>query len=79
VLEESSITCAPLTISSTDRANQLAITFKDDPRGSQYFFRDCLIVATALENDLILITNNKKDFPFLSDKLSPQEFITTLL
>ncbi len=79
VLEESSITCAPLTISSADQASQLAITFKDDPRGPQYYFRDCLIGATALENDLILITNNKKDFPFLSDKLSPQEFITTLL
>lgn len=75
VLEESAIKCAPLTAGTAEQSSQLAISFKDDPRGPQYFFRDCLIGATALENELVLITDNKEDFPYLTNKWTPQEFI----
>ncbi len=75
VLEEAAIKCISLSARTAEQASHLAIDFKDDPRGAHYFFRDCLIGATALENDLVLITANKKDFPYLTKKWTPLEFI----
>lgn len=75
ILKATMISCVPLNEISSEKASKLALTFKDDPRGPEHFFRDCLIGATAIENDLTLITNNKKDFPYLTDIYSPQEFI----
>lgn len=67
--------CWPVTEKTAQIAVKNAILFKDDPRGPQYYFRDCLIGACAKEKDLLLITKNKKDFPYLDHKMSPQEFL----
>ena len=70
-----SIGCLSITESTSQLAIKLAYNFKDDPRGPQYYFRDCLIGATAQENDILLITAITKDVHYLKTVSSPQEFI----
>lgn len=79
LLELLATKCWPVTEKTAQIAVKNAIFFKDDPRGAQYYFRDCLIGACAMENNLLLITKNKKDFPYLDNKISPQEFLESLL
>ena len=67
--------CRPITENTARIAIKNAVVFKDDSRGAQYFFRDCLIGACAKENGFLLITNNTKDFPYLDNKIMPQEYL----
>lgn len=58
-----------ITKSIAERAIEAAITFKDTEKGAPYYFRDYLIGATAKVRNMILITQNKKDFSWLPKDL----------
>ncbi len=63
------LTILPITENEAKLAAYYSKHFLDHPRGSSYFFFDCLIGATAKIWDLILVTENTKDFNYLPEKL----------
>ncbi|MHA2252832.1 MAG: type II toxin-antitoxin system VapC family toxin [Candidatus Kariarchaeaceae archaeon] len=66
ICEELGIKVIQITKIDAQIAAQYAQNFIRHPKGAAYFFRDCLIAANATRNSSILITNNKRDFDYLS-------------
>ncbi|OLS22108.1 MAG: hypothetical protein HeimC3_32500 [Candidatus Heimdallarchaeota archaeon LC_3] len=62
------IECLAINREMAEIAIKITENFKNDPRGPQYFFRDCLIAATVTKENLYLITNNLKDYPTITGK-----------
>ena len=66
--------------SIAERAIRAAITFKDSDKGASYYFRDCLIGATAEIHKMLLITRNIGDFIWLPEGccLKPDQLLKKL-
>jgi len=65
VLKELKIKNENITKSIAERAIKAAMSFKDTKEGASFYFRDCLIGATAVLRNMILVTRNVKDFAWL--------------
>ena len=63
-----SLTSLSVTVPIADRAGRMI--YKYGRQGFQVSFPDALIAATALEQDLTLVTSNVRHFPMLGDQLS---------
>ena len=63
-----------------ERAIKAAVYFKDTDQGASYYFRDCLIGATAELLDFMLITKNLDDFAWLQKEkcLTPEQVLKRL-
>jgi len=57
----------PLTEESSRQGGEIKNSFAK--KGISLSLDDCLIAATCVENDLILVTKNQKDFPMPEIKL----------
>ena len=75
MFQELGVKSLPITKKTAEIAIKLVKNFKDDPRGAQYHFRDCLIGATALEYELHLLTDNKKDFESITTPTGSKEYV----
>lgn len=56
----SNLECYPLTAAVARRAGTLK--YESARRGQTLSLADMIVAATALENDLVLVTDNRKDF-----------------
>ena len=65
VLRKLKINTETITQNIAKRAIKAATTFRHTKKGAPYYFRDCLIGATADVRKLILVTQNTKDFAWL--------------
>ncbi len=79
-MKELKIKNLAITQSVAEQAIKAAMSFKDTPEGASYYFRDCLIGTTANIYNLILITNNIKDFAWLPQEscLTPTQIMIKL-
>jgi len=77
ILSEFNVKYIPDSKKIVEKAIELALIFKDEPQGAAYYFRDCLIGATAQNFKLKLITNNIDYFPYLkkNEIFKPDDFM----
>ncbi|NVM28429.1 MAG: type II toxin-antitoxin system VapC family toxin [Candidatus Helarchaeota archaeon] len=80
MLKELRIKNEDITKSIAERAVRASIAFKDSEEGASYYFRDCLIGATAELQKMILITRNVEDFTWLPKDscLTPDQILKNL-
>jgi len=65
----SRLTCYPITASIARRAGLLKNAWAG--KGRTFTLADTMVAATALEHDLPLMTDNRRDFPFPDLALYP--------
>ena len=80
ILNDLGIKNINITKDIAENAIKSTMLFKDSDKGASYYFRDCLIGSTAEVHDMILVTQNLKDFGWLpKDKLlKPDQLLKTL-
>lgn len=66
ISRELSISVIPFIQDDARLAASYTLNFLKHPKGPAYFFRDCIIGATSTRTGLILVTENIKDFKYLS-------------
>ncbi|MHA1797388.1 MAG: type II toxin-antitoxin system VapC family toxin [Candidatus Helarchaeota archaeon] len=80
ILKELKIKNENITKIIAERAIKAATIFKNTEKGAAYYFRDCLIGATADIRKMTLITQNVKDFAWLQKSacMTPDELLVKL-
>ena len=80
ILNDLKIKIESITKSIAERAIKAAVYFKDTQEGAAFYFRDCLIGATAELLHITLITKNLDDFAWLQKEncLTPDQVLKML-